>query len=339
MLPQTTVALEGKDAEKYLNRLTVRDVSALKPGSAQYTAWCDDEGYVLDDGMLFRLAEDRFRLCSQEFHLPWLLDSAFGFDVEVADQSAETAGLSLQGPTSAAILREVGFEDVGSLAPFAVREIDRDGGKLALSRTGFTGDLGYELFMPAGMAQDAWDLLWKAGEARGITAVGYDAINTARIEAGMLVANHDFMTAETAVRADRRRSPDEIGLGWMVAHAKEHFNGKRAIDARRCSGGFTHSLHGIELEGREPAEGAVVYSDRRIEAGLITSCVWSPMRKRPVGIASFMLPYGAEETENLWAENYVMKELQYSKLMVPVRIVKRPFVKLERRTALPPADF
>ena len=221
--PMVKYRIEGLDAEAFLNRVTLRDVSKLRPGRVHYTAWCDDEGHVLDDGTLFRLAENRFRLCCQERHLPWLLDSAIGYDVSVAEETEAIAGLALQGPTSFAILREAGFAGVEHLKVFDINGFSHQNGTVTISRTGFTGDLGYELFVPAELALSLWDRLMEAGQTQGIRAIGYTALNRARLEAGLIVANADFSTAEHALRADRVRMPDEIGLGFMVDLEKGAF--------------------------------------------------------------------------------------------------------------------
>ena len=254
--PMVKYRIEGRQAEAFLNRVTLRDVTKLKPGRVHYTAWCDDEGHVLDDGTLFRLSADTFRLCCQERHLPWLLDSAIGFDVTVAEETETVAGLALQGPTSFAILREAGFKDIDRLKIFDLAEFPHRDGMVTISRTGFTGDLGYELFAPAELALSLWDRLWTAGELRGIRAIGYTALNRARLEAGLIVANADFITAEHALRPDRLRMPDEIGLGFMIDLEKAHFNGRRAIVEARKSGSMRHVLVGLEIEGNIPAEHA-----------------------------------------------------------------------------------
>lgn len=155
--PMTKYRIAGPDAEAFLNRVTLRDVTKLKSGRVHYTAWCDDDGFVLDDGTLFRLSPTRFRLCSQERHLPWLLDSATGFDVTVEEETEAVAGLALQGPTSFAVLRDAGFAGVERLRVFDLAEFPHDHGTITISRTGFTGDLGYELFVPADKALSLWD--------------------------------------------------------------------------------------------------------------------------------------------------------------------------------------
>lgn len=337
--PMVKYCVAGPDAEAFLNRVTLRDVAKLKPGRVHYTAWCDDAGHVLDDGTLFRLGKERFRLCSQERHLPWLLDSAVGYDVEVEEETEAVAGLALQGPTSFAVLRAAGFGEAGKLKVFDLTDFPFEGGTVTISRTGFTGDLGYELFVPVGGALALWDQLFEAGRPHGIRAIGYTALNRARTEAGLIVANADFLTAEHAIRADRPRMPDEIGLGFMVDADKGHFNGRRAILAARANKALKHVLVGLEVEGNVPAEHAFVYHRRKKEVGLVSAAIWSPMAKRNIAIASLELPYGDRIVDDLWVEIYAMRELQYVKMMKRAKVVPRPFIKLERRTANPPADF
>ena len=335
--PMVKYRIEGTDAEAFLDRVTLRDVTKLKPGRVHYTAWCDDHGHVLDDGTLFRLAPARFRLCCQERHLPWLLDSAIGFDVAIEEETEAVAGLALQGPTSFAVLKAAGFEGADRLKPFDLADFPHDGGSVMISRTGFTGDLGYELFVPVASALSLWDRLFEAGRLHGIRAIGYTALNRARIEAGLIVANADFVTAEHAVRSDRVRMPDEIGLGFMIDAGKAgHYNGRRAIEAARRDRSLRHILVGLEIEGNIPAEHAIVYHRGKKEVGLVSAAIWSPTAKRNIAIASLERPYGDTLTDDLWVEIYAMRELQYHKLMKRAMIVTRPFVKLARRTAFPP---
>ena len=337
--PMIKYRVAGPDAEAFCNRLTLRDVTKLRPGRVHYTAWCDEHGHVLDDGTLFRLSEHAFRLCCQERHLPWLLDSAIGFDVTVDEETEAVAGLALQGPTSFAVLQAAGFDGVERLKPFDLSTFGHDGRTVTISRTGFTGDLGYELFVDTGSALGLWDRLMDAGRLHGIRAIGYTALNRARIEAGFIVANGDFITSEHAVRADRVRMPDEIGLGWMVDPNKGHFNGRRAILRARQDGSLRHVLVGLEIEGNVPAEHAIVYHKAKRDVGLVSAAIWSPTAKRNIAIASLRRPFGDTVTDDLWVEIYAMRELQYVKLMKRARVVERPFVKLARRSATPPGAF
>jgi aminomethyltransferase len=337
--PMVKYRIEGAGAEAFLDRLTLRDVTKLKPGRVHYTAWCDDDGFVLDDGTLFRLSQTRFRLCCQERHLPWLLDSALGFDVSIEEETEAVAGLALQGPTSWSVLDAAGFAGAERLKPFDIATFPHESGEVTISRTGFTGDLGYELFVDAGKALSLWDRLFEAGKLFGIRAIGYHALNTARIEAGLIVAGADFTPAEHAIRADRVRMPDEIGLGFMIDPKKGYFNGRRAIEKARAAGGPAHVLVGLEIEGNVPAEHAIVYHRKTREVGLVSAAIWSPLAKRNIAIASLQRAYGNEGASDLWVEIYAMRELQYVKLMKRAKIVPRPFIKLEGRTAMPPGRF
>ena len=338
MSPMVKYRIEGPDAEAFCNRVTLRDVAKLKPGKVHYTAWCDDDGHVLDDGTLFRLTPTLFRLCCQERHLPWLFDSAIGFNVRVREETDQVAGLAEQGPTSCATLKAVGFIGIETMKPFDIRAFPFGSGEVIVSRTGFTGDLGYELFIDSDRALDLWDHLFEVGRLHGIHAIGYTALNRARIETGFIVANADFTTAEHAVRADRVRMPDEIGLDWMVDLDKPHFNGRRAIERARREDTLKHILVGLEIEGNVPAEHAIVYHRKTRECGLVSAAIWSPAGKRNIAIASLDRPYGSKIVDDLWVEIYAMRELRYQKLMKRARIVERPFVKLPRRTATPPTD-
>lgn len=336
--PMVKYRIAGPDAEAYCNRLTLRDVRRLKPGRVHYTAWCDDSGHMLDDGTLFRLAETRFRLCCQERHLPWLLDGRRGFDVTIAEETEQVAGLALQGPTSCALLKAAGFEGVETLKPFDLRDFPHEDGTVTVSRTGFTGDLGYELFVASPQALSLWDRLWAVGDVHGLRAIGYAALNHARIEAGLIVSNTDFVAAGHALRADRVRMPDEIGLGWMVDMEKGHFNGRRAIAEARRTDAARFVLVGLEIEGNVAADHAIVYHHRKREAGIVTSAAWSPTAKTSLAIATLERPFGDRVTSDLWVEIYALNELRYAKLMKRARIVPRPSVKLERRGLTPPAD-
>lgn len=337
--PMVKYRIRGADSERFLNRLTLRDVRKLQPGRVQYTAWCDDHGHVLDDGTLFRLAETDFRLCCQERHLPWLTDSADGFDVTIKEETETLAAVALQGPTSFSVLDAAGFAGVETLKPFEMSTFQHQDHEILISRTGFTGDLGYELFAPAEIALSLWDRIWDAGQLFGLQAIGYGALNRARIEAGFIVANADFITAETALRPDRERLPDEIGLDWLVDPDKPYFNGRDAILKARRRKSLKYILVGLEIEGNIAAEHALVYHRKSREVGIVTAGIWSPTAKCNIAIASLTRPYGERILDDLWVEIYALRELQYQKLMKLARIVPRPFVKLPRRTATPPGRF
>ena len=229
LTPMVKYLVTGPDAQRYLNRLVTRDVSRLKPGRVAYTVWCNESGHVLDDGTLFRFGADEFRVCTAERQLDWLLDSAIGFRVDVREVTEQVAALALQGPTSCAILKAMGLAGVEKLTPFEMGSFRLADFALTVSRTGFTGDLGYELWIAPEGALPLWDRLMAAGQTRGIRAIGYRALDMARIEAGFVLPNVDFISAAQTVRLDRETTPFELGLDWLVSFDKGHFNGRRAL--------------------------------------------------------------------------------------------------------------
>jgi aminomethyltransferase len=335
LTPMVKYRVTGPDAADYLNRVTVRDVRRLTPGGVHYTVWCDDAGNLLDDGTLFHLAPNHWRLCCQERHLPWLLDSAHGFAVTVEEETEAVAALSLQGPTSAQVLRAMGLE-IETLKPFRIADFSFGNGRLTVSRTGFTGDLGYELWTVPDLALPLWDGLMQAGALYGLRPVGSDALNNARLEAGFIITGYDFTPAHQAVREDRLRSPLEMGLGWLIDWDKGPFTGRRALNRQRQAGakwGFV----GLEVDGNIAAEGAILYHRQRHEMGVITGACWSPTLKKSIALAQIRADH--LRGDDIWAEIYALRELHYAKMMMRARVVERPFFAPARRRQTPPARF
>ena len=336
--PMIKYRIAGTDAVACLNRIMTRDVAKLAPGRVGYAVWCDGAGKVLDDGTLFRLGEDSFQLCAQERHLEWLLDSARGYDVSVEDQSEAIAALALQGPTSCEVLKAFGLAGIEQLKPYAHQSYESEIGSLMVSRTGFTGDLGYELWVRPEQAEALWDRLVEAGRLYGITPVGTRALDLARIEAGFIMTGADFVAAAHALRHSRGRSPFELGLGRLVDFDKGHFNGRRALLEEQRSGA-RYCLVGLDVAGNKPAAGALLYHGRKTEVGQITSAMWSPTCKANLAIATLRRPYGETVTENLWTEIYVDKELKWERVKARCKVVPRPFFDPPRRRATPPLAF
>jgi aminomethyltransferase len=183
--PMVKHLVTGPDALPYLNRLMTRDVSKIKPGRVGYSVWCNEQGRVIDDGTIFHLTEGVYRICSQEHQIDWFMTNTLGFDVTIVEDTHDVAGLALQGPTSCAVLRDMGLDGIENLTPFGLTYFDFHGTELMVSRTGFTGDLGYELWTSPENAEMLWDRLFEAGEQRGIKAMGSDALELLRIEAGL----------------------------------------------------------------------------------------------------------------------------------------------------------
>lgn len=327
--------IEGPEATDFLERLTIRNVQLMSVGGVQYTPWVNDAGHLLDDGTLFRLEANRYRLCCQERRLNWIEDSAFGFDVTVAEETEAIAALSLQGPTSAEILRQAGFA-IDGLKPFRIAEFPLGTGRLMILRTGFTGDLGYELWTTPDQALALWDLPFNSGKLHGLRPIGSEALNIARIEAGLLITGHDFVPADACLREDRLRRPPEMGLGWMIDWEQGHFTGKAALMCQR-ERGTEWTFVGLENDGNIPADGAILYHNRKTEAGVITAAIWSPVLKKNITMAQVLTRYATGDT--LWAEIYALRELQYEKLMMQARVVDRPFFTHPRRRATPPGRF
>ncbi len=328
--PMHKYRLTGPDTTAMLNRLVTRDVRKIAAGRVGYAIWCDEEGMVIDDGTLFHLGDNDWRLCCQEPMLTWLLDAAWGFDVAVRDETHSVAGLSLQGPTSYAVLEAAGL-DVGALKPFDLVQIEPD---LMISRTGFTGDLGYELWCDWDKAEDLWDRIWKGGLHQGLRAIGYEAVNIARIEAGFLTAGVDFQPVHATERLHRGQTPFELGLGRLVDFEKDHFNGRRALLSKRDAP--RSLLMRFDVEGFKPSEGSLVYNRRRKEVGHVTSGIWSPTAKRNIALAHVRMP-DASRSSSLMAEIYTLQEGKWDTRMARLTPVTKAFFAPPRARATPPA--
>ena len=219
LTPMVKYRVAGPDAQRYLDRLVTRDIARLKLNRVCYCVWCDDHGHVIDDGTIFRLGESEYRLCTAERQIDWLLDSARGFDVAVTEVTEQIAALALQGPTSCAVLKQLGLAGVEQLKPFEVGAFETDGLRVTVSRTGFTGDLGYELWVAPEDAIRLWDMLMTRGKSRGIRPIGSRALNLARIEAGFprrRTSTSSPPSGHSASAARVRRS-NSGSAGWSIS--------------------------------------------------------------------------------------------------------------------------
>lgn len=333
--PMHKYRITGPDALRVVNRLVTRDMSVIRDGRVSYVMWCDEEGMMIDDGTLFRFSETDFRLCCQEPMFGWLLDTAWGFDVSIVDESDTIAGVSLQGPTSFSVLNDAGLGAVADMKPFDWREIEPD---LWISRTGFTGDLGYEIWVPRGKALAMWDRIWAAGPQWGLRVIGSEALNIVRIEAGFIAAGVDFQPVHAAMRLHRGRTPIELGFEKMVSFDKGHFNGRRAL-LTHAKDGPRYYLARIDIGGFKPAQDALIYHRKKKEVGFVTSGVWSPTTKRNIALAEFKTPFGHAIKDDLWAEVYVNKEGRWDRRLVPITIETKPFFHNARSRATPPGPY
>jgi aminomethyltransferase len=342
LTPMVKYRIAGPAALPFLNRLVTRDIGKLKVGRVAYCVWCDDAGHLIDDGTVFRLSENEYRLCTAERQLDWLLSSAIGFAdsgrLVIEEVTDQIAALAMQGPTSYSALHAAGLVGVERLKPFEIGTFEVDGITITVSRTGFTGDLGYELWMDPDHAERIWDILIATGNTRGIRAIGSKALNIARIEAGFLQPNVDFVSSAHTVLIGRDRSPLELGLDWLVDFDKPYFTGRRALveEKRR---GAARRLVGLDIEGNKPAHNALLYSDRagRREVGSVTSATWSPTCKRNIALAMIDAPHFKVGT-TVWADIYLNRELVWERRMARARVVERPFFAPERRKATPPGN-
>ena len=214
--PLKKYLIKGKDSLKLLNRLVTRNIKICKIGQVMYTPWCDENGKVIDDGTIQRLSEDKFRITSAEPNLDWIIHIATGLDVKVKDDSETTAALALQGPNSRHILNSLLETSINDLKFFWMIDTNFNGIPVSISRTGYTGDLGYEIWMESDKALLIWDLLLDRGKSYGITPTGLHALDIARIEAGLILLDVDYISSRHAIIESRKSSPFELGLGWAV---------------------------------------------------------------------------------------------------------------------------
>lgn len=337
--------VRGPDAAAFLSRLMVRNLSKLKVGRMTYLCWCDDAGKVLDDGTCARLAEDHFRVTSAAPSFHWFTRHASPYDVAIEDLTDQMAALALQGPTSRDILREVTDVDMDALRFFGITEAMFDGHPGWLSRTGYTGDLGYELWVANDHALGLWDSLEAAGRAHGLEPVGLDALDTTRVEAGFILQGVDYVSARDAMIAEQTSTPFELGLGWTVKlKDRDPFLGQAALEAEKAQG-RRWALVGLDIDwpaleqlyaryGLPPQLPAgawrtavPVYCEGE-QVGRATSGTWSPILKKNIALATVAAEY-AEEGSELEIEMTV----EWKRQSVPARVTKTPFFDPERKRA------
>ncbi len=330
--PMNKYRITGPDAGAYLNRLVTRDVSKIGVGRVGYSVWCNDAGQVMDDGTIFHLGENDYRLCAFARAIDWLHWSALGFDVTIVDESMDVAALAVQGPTSCAALLAMGLCGLERLKPFGLTTFAFEGKTLTVSRTGFTGDLGYELWIAPDRAELLWDRLFEAGRPFLLKPFGSDALDLARIEAGFLQAGVDFVPAESVVRRGRSRSPFELGLAWLVDLDKPVFNGRRAL-LREHAEGSRYRFAMLDVEGNKPAHHSFILSGGN-KVGTVTSAAWCPTAKSNVAFAQLEMPHG-KVGEELVAEIYYQRELHWTRVLAPCRVIDAPVFNPPRRRAVP----
>jgi len=338
--PMTKYRITGPEAFDYLNRLVTRDMAKVGPGRVAYAVWCDDHGQVIDDGTIFHLKQGEYRLCSQERHFAWLKAAALGFDVTITHETADVAALAVQGPTSFSVLNRMGLDGLDQLKPFDLTHFDFQGTELMVSRTGFTGDLGYELWIEPDKAEALWDALFEAGQIYGIRAIGTYALEMSRIEAGYLAPYSEFLPVDETVRTGRSRSPLELGLEWLVDFKKPNFNGRRAL-AEEKRKGSTWRLVKLDIAGNKMAHSSYIFAkekNNKREIGFITSALWSPICKQNIALGTVRTPHG-KPGDTVWVEIYYQREMHWSRKMAKATVVDKPFWFPKRRGVTPPGPY
>lgn len=333
----------GKDAAALLGRMMVRDVTKLKVGRVAYTCWCDDGGKVVDDGTVARLAEDHFRVTAADPTFHWLHALSRGFDVAIEDSSARLGALALQGPTSRDILKSATDADLDKLKFFGVTQAKLGAIPVWISRTGYTGDLGYEVWVEHDQALATWDALIEAGRPYGIEPAGLDALDVSRVEAGYVLLGNDYFSAKKVVLESRKSTPHELGFGWMVDLNRGNFIGRDAI-AAEVKRGSIWQLVGLEISWEElealyasfnlpPSlpvtarrDALPVYAEDGRQIGQATSHTWSPILKKYLAIASVRRGF-----ETLGGKLRIEHTVEYERRQVGATVAKLPFYDPERK--------
>jgi len=336
--------IRGRDAVKLVDRVITRDAFKLTIGQVCYTPWCDEHGKVIDDGTVTRLDEDTFRWTAADPSLRWFSQNAIGLDVTVEDISEQVAALALQGPTSAKLLAAVADADVKGLKYFRMTRGTIDGVPVDISRTGYTGDLGYEIWMPWDRAPVVWDALMAGGRPYDIHPAGMLALDVARVEAGLLLIEVDFNSSKKALIDSQKYSPYEMGLGRLVQLDAQPFVGRAPLveEFRR---GPARQIVGLDISwpaiealyediGLAPQVSAAasrvavpVYKAGH-QVGRATTTTWSPILKKMIALATIASPHFAPDTE---LECEVTVEAVRHRVLATV--VKTPFFNPPRKTA------
>ena len=338
--------ITGKDATRLVNRVITRDINKVKPGQVIYCCWCDEQGMVIDDGTITRLEENKYRWTAADPSLRWFRQNGLNMDVQIEDISEQVAALALQGPTSGKLLKSVAEADIANLKYFRVTSGKIAGVPVDISRTGYTGDLGYEIWAPWESAVKIWDALMESGKRFDIHAAGMLALDVARVEAGLLLIEVDYISSKKALISSQKYSPYELGFGRMVHLDKENFVGRSAL-VQQNKNGVPRQLVGLEADWTEvearyeefgltpvaPAQASrthvPVYSGSK-QVGKATTTTWSPLLKKLIALASVDTAHSKPGTK-------LQMEITIEAIRqkVTATVVKLPFFNPERKTAVP----
>lgn len=337
--------IHGPAAAAFLSHVMARNIEKLKIAQVAYCCWCDNEGKLLDDGTVWRLSDTHFRVTAAEPNLAWFHHNARGYDVTIEDSTQKIAALSLQGPRSREILCEVTDAPLEALRFFRLTRGKIDGFEATITRTGYTGDLGYEIWVDNEHAVGLWDALMAAGRPFGIEPAGLDALDMCRIEAAFIMNGVDYFSANHCLIEGRKSTPYEAGLGWTVNLDRDPFNGQAALRAEKGRGPARRFIGlDIDWEGYEslfarhglPPEvcnaawrsAVPVFDARGKQVGQATSGSWSPTLKKNLALATVSAPHG-KIGDTLQIEVTV----EYVRHKVPAVVRKKPFFDPERKRA------
>jgi len=338
--------VSGKDATKFVNRVITRDIYKVAVGQVIYCCWCDEQGKVIDDGTISRLGENLYRWTAADPSMRWFHQNALGLDVNIDDISDKLASLALQGPTSGRLLKQAAEADITNLKYFRVTHAKIAGVEVDISRTGYTGDLGYEIWIPWNDAPKVWDALVEAGKQFDLLAAGMVALDVARIEAGLILIEVDYFSSKKALIESQKYSPYEIGLGRLVDLKKEYFIGRAALEEENRRGpkrllmGLDINWEDVErlydaigLAPQVPSMAsriAVPVYRGGLQVGKATSTTWSPTLKKMIALASLSREQAAPGTE-------LHMELTVEAVRHKVRAKTKelPFFNPPRKTATP----
>ena len=331
--PMHKYDIKGTDAIKFVDKLVTRNVTEIKSGQVMYIIWCNEDGNVIDDGTVFCFDPNHLRIFCAERNLNWFSDTAIGFDVEVEDVSDTIAALAFQGPLSCKILNLLNVKNIENLRPFYFDDFDLNGCKVTISRTGFSGDLGYEIWCKNEDAINVWDSLFTFNRDYKVLPAGMNALEMVRVEAGFIQPNADFMSAEQALRPNRMRNPYELGMGWLVDLNKNYFTGKKnLINLKKKT--LTKKLVGLDIQGDKPAIGSVLYDKNKKEIGIVTAGMWSPSLKSNIAFG-YVDKDHMKIGSKVFAEIYHPEELEYKKIWAECSVVKKQFFNPPRRHKVP----
>jgi glycine cleavage system T protein (aminomethyltransferase) len=343
--PLYKYVIGGPDALRLVDRVITRDATRLTPGGVLYTPWCDEHGKVVDDGTIHHLDDGRFRWTAADPQLRWLRQNAAGLDATITEETEAIAALALQGPLARDVLEAATGESFADLRYFRRRPSRIGRVSLDVSRTGYTGDLGYELWIPAAGAVKTWDALMAAGKAFGIRPAGMLALDVVRLEAGLILIEVDYTSARHAMNPEQNYSPGEIGLGRLVSFDKGDFVGRLALEREARAGGPARRLVGLQLDwydieglydaqGLPPAISSVVdrspvpvFAAGR-QVGRATSHGWSPILKQAIALASV-----GPQFEPIGTRLSVEWTVEGRRGRVGATVVELPFLDLDRKRA------